>query len=882
LEYLEGELYMLKNYFKNIQELIEKKRLSGVLIAVISFIFIMLLSFTGFYETFELKLYDIRFKLKPSIHEWDELRFLNIDDQSITNIGKYPWPRHYYAKALNVLKQIGARQVTFDMEFSESRTKEVDLNVYNKLRIKAEKKNRIEANELNKVIMDTDKIFAEGVKSFRKVILPYHFQNDKIEYYDESEEYMNDIKKSRELFTTVASAAIPKEKIEAYSAMVDPGKVDIAVPIPELINAAYRFGFTDSEFDSDGVSRKKRLIRIFQGRVYFDMALVMLMDICGVEKENVEINVGKDIILKNAVNPVTYIKKDIVIPVDEKGMMLINWAGTGPYEQSFKPHIPFDALLDYPVAKKEIEEFFDEQEISSGSKERSQLYGELEKNYKEYNLAADLNYKKKLKININEIKNKILKIEQGYSSEVIKEIQQIEEKLKNNKNSELKTTLNQYKNFLNYIHIVLSVESLKDKICIAGLIATGTQDIGAIPTESEYWMVGTYHNIVNTILNESFIRKLSRIVNLLFFIVLALIMGIGIQRMEARKSLLSIAVALVIINIINIGLFALFNIWFDQLGANLAVFLPSSIIAGMKLMKEEGQKRYIKSAFSRYLAPAVIDRILESPKALELGGEEQTISIFFSDIAKFSTISEKLTPPELVQRLNEYLSEMTNIILSFGGTVDKYIGDAIMAFYGAPLPFEDHAKRCCLAAIAMKKRLKELQEEWGKQNLDILKARMGMNSGKAVVGNMGSSTQMGYTAMGDAVNLASRLEGVNKVYSTYAMISGSTYEHVKDIVDVRRLDMIRVVGKEEAVAIYELLGEKDKLPDKMYSMIEKYNKALEYFSKRDWKTAISYFQQGLKIVKDDGPSLCYIERCEKYLRRPPSRDWDGVYKMTSK
>ncbi len=426
---------MLKNIFKKLQEFIEKKGFSGVLIAVISFIFIMLFSFTKFYETFELRLYDIRFKLKPSISEWNDLKFLDINDASISNIGKYPWPRHYYASALNVLKEIGARQVTFDMEFPNPSPKEVDLNTLNKLRIKAEKKNRIDADELKKVILDNDNIFAEGVKGFRKVILPYHFQKDIIEYYDESEEYMNEIKKSRELFNTIASAAVPKEKINDYSSMVDPEIVDIAVPIPKLINAAYRFGFTDSEFDSDGVARKKRLIRIFQGRVYFDMGLVMLMDLCGVEKENVVINAGKNIILRNAINPITFAKKDIVIPIDEKGMMLINWAGPGPYDQSFKPHIPFDALLEYPAVKKEIDDFFDEQEIASGSKERSQLYGELEKNYKEYNVAADLNYKKKIRKNIDEISSKILKIEQGYAFTISKEIKEIEGKLKISKNS---------------------------------------------------------------------------------------------------------------------------------------------------------------------------------------------------------------------------------------------------------------------------------------------------------------------------------------------------------------------------------------------------------------------------------------------------------------
>ncbi|MFH0975304.1 MAG: CHASE2 domain-containing protein [Spirochaetota bacterium] len=870
---------MYINILKKLQDYIEKKGFSGAVIACITFVFIMLFSFTDLYNTFELRLYDIRFKLKPNIKEWNYLKFIDIDDQSINNVGKYPWPRYYYANALSILKNVGARQVTFDMEFPDPSPKQVDMDILNRLRVKSEK-TRISKDDLSRIVLDNDNIFAKEIKNFRKAIIPYHFQKDKIQYYNISEEEREEIRKSHELFRSIASLPVPKDKLKDYSSLTDTSIIDIAVPIPKIIYSAYRFGFTDSEFDADGVARKKRLVRFFDGRIYFDLGLVMLMDICGVEKENVIVNVGDSIILKNAVNPITYEKKDIYIPIDNEGKMFVNWAGKGPYLQSFE-HIPFYALLEYPGIKKEIDDFFDEQEILSGSKERSKLYGELEKLYNEFD-ELDLKDKKNTRSRIDEINNKIRKIEQGYKSVYVKEIESTKEKLKKGKNADLLEYLKGLENYLKGIDIVHSVENLRDKVCLAGLVATGTQDIGAIPINNEYWMVGTYHNIVNTILNESFIVKINKPVNLFIILLLALVMGIVVQRLKAKLSLLAIVAGIIIYNFINISLFGLFNIWFDQLGGSLAVLLPSFVIAGMKLMKEEGQKRYIKNAFSRYLAPAVIDKIIESPKALELGGEEQTISIFFSDIAKFSTISEKLTPPELVNLLNEYLSEMTNIILSHNGTVDKYIGDAIMAFYGAPLPYEDHARRCCMAAIDMKKRLREMQEVWKKNNKDVLYVRMGMNSGKAVVGNMGSNTQMGYTAMGDAVNLASRLEGVNKVYSTYAMISGSTYDSVKDLIDVRRLDTIRVVGKDEPIVIYELLGEKDKLPDKMYAMMEKYNKAQEYFAKRDWKGAISYFQQGLKIVKDDGPSLYYIERCEKYIRRPPSKDWDGVYKMTSK
>ena len=312
------------------------------------------------------------------------------------------------------------------------------------------------------------------------------------------------------------------------------------------------------------------------------------------------------------------------------------------------------------------------------------------------------------------------------------------------------------------------------------------------------------------------------------------------------------------------------------------MFLPSLAIVAIKFMKEESQKRFIKSAFSYYLSPSVIDEIIKDPESLELGGEDREITIFFSDIKGFSTISEKLTPQELVKRLNEYLTEMTDIILKYNGTVDKFIGDAIMAFYGAPIIMPDHPVKACLAAIDMKKRLRELQEQWRKSGVEPIYARMGINTGKAKVGNMGSRTRMDYTAMGDAVNLASRLEGANKSFDTHAMISGSTYEGAKNQIDARQLGRIKVVGKQEAVAIYELMGLKGKLPDRIYEMLEKYNQGRDYFTKRDWKQARALFRAALKVVPDDAPSRIYTEQCEQYMKTPPPRGWDGVFVLKTK
>jgi adenylate cyclase len=193
---------------------------------------------------------------------------------------------------------------------------------------------------------------------------------------------------------------------------------------------------------------------------------------------------------------------------------------------------------------------------------------------------------------------------------------------------------------------------------------------------------------------------------------LALLAGFATGRLTSRKSLAVAILSFVMLNLIIFMLFAFSSLWVEQLGANLALLVPSVCIISIKLINEEGQKRFIKNAFSRYMAPDVIEQLMKNPEALELGGVSRPITIFFSDVAGFSTISEKLTPSELVALLNEYLSEMTDIIISHGGTIDKYEGDAIMAFYGAPQPYPDHEIRACMAAIDMKKRLRELQEHW--------------------------------------------------------------------------------------------------------------------------------------------------------------------------
>ncbi len=298
------------------------------------------------------------------------------------------------------------------------------------------------------------------------------------------------------------------------------------------------------------------------------------------------------------------------------------------------------------------------------------------------------------------------------------------------------------------------------------------------------------------------------------------------------------------------------------------------------------EKRFIKNAFQHYLSPTVIKQLTENPNLLKLGGEKKVLTAFFSDVASFSTISEKLTPEELVNLLNEYLTDMTDIVLEFEGTVDKFEGDAIIAFFGAPVSFEDHARRACLVSIDMQKRLAELRKKWSHEkhwpkNVHNMRMRIGLNTGPMVVGNMGSKTRMDYTMMGDSVNLASRLEGANKQYGTYNMISEFTYEAAKDYIEARELDLIRVVGKSEPVKVYQLLCRKGELPEDSNKLYKIFSKGIELYREQRWDDAILKFEDALKL-NDDEPSKRYIERCNQFKINPPQKDWDGVFTLTSK
>jgi adenylate cyclase len=301
-----------------------------------------------------------------------------------------------------------------------------------------------------------------------------------------------------------------------------------------------------------------------------------------------------------------------------------------------------------------------------------------------------------------------------------------------------------------------------------------------------------------------------------------------------------------------------------------------------KYFAELKRKAYIKHAFGRYLSPTVMETVLDNPRLLHPGGTKHNVTVFFSDIAGFTSISEILPTKDLLQLINEYLSTMTNIVLKHEGTLDKYVGDAIMAYFGAPLDQPDHEKRACEVALEMRAALPALQAKWKYEGKPYVDFRVGINTGEVIIGNVGSEERFDYTIMGDEVNLGSRLEGANKNYGTHIMISESTKMRVENDYVVRKLDYIRVKGKSEPIRVYELVGRKGQVSEIGMKLVNIYKKGIDLYVNRKFKEAYDAFKQALEIYPEDNPSKLYLQRCDVLMNFPPPPEWDAVFTMKTK
>ena len=429
--------------------------------------------------------------------------------------------------------------------------------------------------------------------------------------------------------------------------------------------------------------------------------------------------------------------------------------------------------------------------------------------------------------------------------------------------------------------------TFKSKLVLIGATATGIGDLRATSYGgANYPGVEIHANTIDNILNDRFIKRDARsaLIDVLLIFAFGIPLGIWMALVSPRWMWFG---AGLLIPLVAVDYAAFLRGWW------LNFTIPATALTGNVLLVslyralvEEKEKRKVRAAFGHYLSPEVIRRLLVNPRLVE--PRKTDITVMFSDIRGFTTISEKLDAQELALFLNQYLSDMTRILFKNNGTLDKYIGDAVMAFWGAPFEEPGHAARACNAALEMMQRVRELQKQWQAQGKPSLEIGIGLHTGVASVGNMGSSLRYGYTALGDSVNLSSRLEGLNKDYGTHIIVSETTYRAATDDGFVfRELDLLRVKGKLQPVTIYQLLGRKEDFPSdgsaaSLTYQLEQFSRARELYGGRRWEAAHRAFEDFLAKWPKDGPALLYLERCQRYLADEPSADWDGVFTMTHK
>ncbi len=716
-----------------------------------------------FLRFMELKTLDLRILSRGERASGGETVIAVVDEKSVKELGRWPWPRTLIAGLVDTLKSYGAKAVGFDIVFAEpdqnSSLRDI-RELTRELQSSGIANPRISGMLRQKLMRaDTDAALAQAIKRAGNVTLGYFFHRSEKEVAHLTKQEIEEGAKliSPFKYQMVQAEGEPDEMFLVHTYAVEAN-------IKEISQAADSAGYFNAFPDTDGSIRWAPLAIKFRDDFYPSLAIALISQYLDYPM----------VVLHLAEYGVAGIEiGDYGVPTDESGRILINYLGRA---KTF-PH--------YSIA-----------DIIKGR---------------------------------------------------------------------------------------LSPDLFKDKIVLVGATATGIYDLRVTPFSAVFPGVEVHANVIDNILHQEFIQRpgWAGFFDLAAILVLGLVLGIVVPRVKAVAGIFVALAVLTLYVLINEYIFSHFNFWLNLIypvGTVMTVYLAITIY---KYVTEEREKKKIRGAFQYYLTSSVINEMLKDPSKLKLGGDKKHLSVLFSDIRGFTTVSESLTPEELVHLLNEYLTAMTDIVFKYDGLLDKYMGDAIMAVYGAPLDQPDHAERACRTALDMMEELKVLQKKWESEGKPVLNIGIGINSGDMVVGNMGSEMRFDYTVMGDSVNLGSRLEGINKEYGTNIVISEFTYNEVKDRLICRELDSVRVKGKLLPVKIYELLGDR-KDEEKWEPLLRSFDEGLAAYKGQRWDEATGAFRNVLKIHLEDGPAGIYVIRCAALKANPPEGDWDGVFTMTKK
>lgn len=810
----------------------------------------LLLSCLFIFTSVDKKICDLFMMTNKNIKENEKVVLVNIDDSSIEKLGSFPWTRDIYAETVLVLRELGAKNIFLDLNF-------VDESPY-------------------KSLIDYDDFLKNAIKVCQNVSVPTVMVNDRIlENYD-----VNYIKQNFGI-----------KNIEAVNDTVTPEYDSIWPCIDVFSKAAANNGFVNAEADADGSLRRTHLISKCDGKYYGQLMFNILLKELNVSK----VKVSNDKIILTI--PATEEKEeyDYIIKRDSEGSVILNYVNKDffDYNNVTAWNVYRIKLLENDIVQNilqmEDEGFFDYtasfhspyDACEEFIKAKDALFAKTDGATDEIELAFD-EYQD-AKNNFYETINEYLA---SAAQELLIELA--------DKDQETIDYINDYFDVINsqYKELVDSRSAVEEKVsgavCVMGTCASSTTDYSMTLYQKRYPNVGVHYILANMILNgESIIYDLPWHVSLIFALLLSAALAFVFEKVNGVGKKILFGVLFIVAGIlIPFVVFKIFNVYTGVVIPFVSIALTFIFLIAIFIIAVSKEKIFLQSAFGRYLSPKVIDSYIKNPDSLKLGGQKLWMTAMFTDIRGFSTISEQLDNPErLVALLNKYLTKMSDIILENGGTIDKYEGDAIIAFFGAPIYYEDHAVRACRAAVQMKKAEAELNEEIlasGECPCEIF-TRIGINTGDIVVGNMGTNNKMNYTMMGNAVNLASRLEGVNKQYDTRGiLISEATQKEIGTNFALRALDKVRVVGVKTPLRIFELIDETEFTSDEQWALIEKWHKALSQYEKREYEKAKKLFDSICRADKKDETAKLYSARCTKLIKNPPPAKWDGVFNLQSK
>lgn len=913
----------MKTSLKKIKK--STKFLSFVVVAAVS-VFVSVLTFAGVFEKFEHKFYDILLGFKKAPVEREEILLVDVDDVALEMMGTWPWSRDKIADSLLYMREAGAKSALFDIEYLSKSEKSVDYSVYEQI-LENPAEN---APEIKNLFVDNDDYFSRAVQFFGNTWLTINSANLAIEYSDEELDYA----KKRFLFNVEDDGNfLAKEKCaKDYS--------DFSPALGIFMSHANGAGFTNVTIDSDGVRRRIPLFVKYDDGVLAQLSLAPILKILSPEKIKITRHF---VVLENCLVPSGENEKNlktIKIPVDKNGAMLINWlkktfAATKTVQDSDggsedvmdAENTSFSHCSIYLpcfLAQQEKEILRNVEYFNSYFEKNSESAGKLPVASKINSLWNDtqeiLEYKNYILGCMNGFDSAGNALQGGVEDETFAEYFGLRKKyfenlayLVSGKDfedavrafPEIYSVAEQFFDnlsvFLSYFEEMCNL--FEGKFCIIGNTGSGTTDLGSTPFQNSYPNVGTHANVYNTIMTQEFITPVNWIFAAFVSALLSfLVFAFHSKRQVIFQTLFGCGLVIFVIAV-PVLLMYFFRIYVPLASPLLISVLSFILVTFLRFRSSEKDRKFITDAFSQCLSKDVVQEIIKDPSKLVLGGKNYNMTAIFTDIQKFSGFSELLTAGQLVALLNYYLTRMSEIIIAEHGTVDKYEGDAIVAFVGAPVPMKDHAERACSAALKMKKaevainkeileiaafpqKPEEIPENLYSafkimvENNRTIFTRIGLNSGEIVAGFMGSDNKKNYTVMGNNVNLASRLEGVNKQYSTGGILmSEATRKMLGDEFIVRSLDRVQVVNVKTPIRLYELLDFKSDADEKFLAYVKLWEQTMKIFESGNYSSALNMFRKLLSVHPEDKTCAYYISLLEKFFvqgKYPTLQDDFGV------